>query len=393
MKLKLVLLLVVVSFGVGALNYQGPPKKVDWKDLSKNLEGLENIPDEVKFDDQIFTVNNTLNSGLQKYLKLLLRRYRTPYASIVVIDNNNGEIIGALGRNFKTREVSPRFSFTNSHPAASLFKIVSAGALIENFDFDENTLFSYNGKGTTLYKYQLKDRKNRWTRTIPLKRAFAYSNNVIFGKLGIKYLNEDDISSMASKFGFGRKITQTFKLGKSELMPIKDEYDLAEISSGFNRQTKISPVHAAYMSYLIVNEGKASPLKLIKSYENNFGKKVKQSPKKPVRQLSKKTSQGLKKMMTETTRRGTASKSFRKIRYRMRKNLVYGAKTGSITGGKPYGRHEWVTAFAHPKKNLSDKGISVAVLNVVKDRWYIRSGYLAKKVIEYYYRNNKARLR
>ena len=95
MKLKLVLLLVVVSFGVGALNYQGPPKKVDWKDLSKNLEGLENIPDEVKFDDQIFTVNNTFDSGLQKYLKLLLRRYRTPYASIVVIDNNNGEIIGA----------------------------------------------------------------------------------------------------------------------------------------------------------------------------------------------------------------------------------------------------------------------------------------------------------
>ena len=119
-----------------------------------------------------------------------------------------------------------------------LFKIVSAGALIENFSFNEDTLFSYNGRGTTLYKYQLKDRKNRWTRTIPLKKAFAYSNNVVFGKLGIKYLNDDDIYSMARRFGFGRKITQALPLGESTLMPVKDSYDLAEISSGFNRETK-----------------------------------------------------------------------------------------------------------------------------------------------------------
>ena len=67
-----------------------------------------------------------------------------------------------------------------------------------------------------------------------------------------------------------------------------------------------------------------------------------------------------------------------------------GAKTGSITGGNPHGRHEWITAFAYPKKRSNNKGISVAVLNVVNDRWFIRSGYLAKKVIEYYYKKNKA---
>jgi hypothetical protein len=74
------------------------------------------------------------------------------------------------------------------------------------------------------------------------------------------------------------------------------------------------------------------------------------------------------------------------MRKNLHKKLEIGAKTGSITGGFPFGKHEWITVFARPKAGKKgDKGISVAVLNINKEKWYVRSGYIAKKLIEYYY--------
>ena len=42
------------------------------------------------------------------------------------------------------------------------------------------------------------------------------------------------------------------------------QYQLAEYASGFNKKTTISAVHAAYLSYLVVNDGKVGPLRTIK---------------------------------------------------------------------------------------------------------------------------------
>ena len=89
-------------------------------------------------------------------------------------------------------------------------------------------------------------------------------------------------------------------------------------------------------------------------------------------------------MMNSTVKKGTARGSFSRMKKRLNKKLFIGAKTGSITGGFPHGKHEWITVFAMPKES-EDKGISVAVLNINKEKWYVRSGFIAKKLIEYYY--------
>ena len=70
----------------------------------------------------------------------------------------------------------------------------------------------------------------------------------------------------------------------------------------------------------------------------------------------------------------------------MKKKLIIGGKTGSITGGVPNGKRDWLTVFAMPKNPLYGKGISVAVMNINVKKWYVRSTFLAKKVIEFYYK-------
>ena len=71
-------------------------------------------------------------------------------------------------------------------------------------------------------------------------------------------------------------------------------------------------------------------------------------------------------------------------RKRVLNSLNIGGKTGTITGGLPYGKRDWFVSYAIPKNNF-DKGISLCVMIVNVKKWYIKSPVLAKNIIEYYY--------
>ena len=77
---------------------------------------------------------------------------------------------------------------------------------------------------------------------------------------------------------------------------------------------------------------------------------------------------------------------FYTLRRKWREKLSLGAKTGSITGGVPYGKRDWVVVYAKPNdENLPSISVAVMIVNVKK--WYIKSTVLAKKIIEYYYKD------
>ena len=61
---------------------------------------------------------------------------------------------------------------SNEFPAASIFKIVTAAAAIEKCGFNSETVLTYNGDKYTLYRSQLKERKNRYAHMM-IKRYFS----------------------------------------------------------------------------------------------------------------------------------------------------------------------------------------------------------------------------
>ncbi len=102
--------------------------------------------------------------------------------------------------------------------------------------------------------------------------------------------------------------------------------------------------------------------------------------------------------MELTVRRGTARGAFRRMKRSIKSKLDIGGKTGSITGGVPFGKRDWFAAYATPKNRVLGKGISISVMNVNVKKWYIKSTYLAKNIIEFYYKKitplkNKATVR
>lgn len=391
--LYLVLLAAVVStFALGTFgyfNFSSSPdeNQIDWNQLKQQLSKLYfhqgTLPRIVTQNEQNFHLEYSFNQDLTSYITRLLKRYRSDFTSVVVIDNETGEILSSVGLQRRNNRSLPHLPYTNTHPAASIFKIITAAKLIDDREVTPSTVFSLNGRGTTLYKYQLKNRKNRWTRYLSLERAFAYSNNVVFGKAAINHLNGVDLYHMAQKFGFNQSLIKELDLSKSIFLMPTSQYNLAELSTGFNKETTMSPVHAAVIASIVANDGTLRYPTILRKIETETENEILNDDRRELKVLSDYTSTALQEMMEKVITRGTARGSFRHFKRSLKQRLRIGGKTGSITGGTPFGKRDWFVGYA--KDEESEKGISIAVMNVNVNKWYVRSAYLTRKIMEYYF--------
>jgi cell division protein FtsI/penicillin-binding protein 2 len=354
--------------------------------LDESFHSEDGWPTSIWSGGEEYFVEYTFNQKLSRKIRRLLRRYRSDYAAVVVIDNETGEILSAEGFERDGLKFNERLPFTSTHPAASIIKLVTSAELIENSAVEIGTRFKYRGRGTTLYKYQLKPVPNRRTRSQTFKTAFAYSNNVIFGKAAINESSGVGLFNMANEFGFNQKIMDNIDLSPSIFNMPDSNYNLAEMASGFNRKTMISPVHAAAMATVVPNNGIMKLPRVVNQIKKaSTGEVVWSGQQKAKPVVSPETAQELGKLMESTVGKGTARRSFSRLPYRLKKKLKIGGKTGTLSGGVPYGRRDWFVSYATPKDERFGTGISVAVMNINLELWYVKSAYLAKEIVQYYY--------
>lgn len=353
----------------------------------KNIIGKHQTWDElIDYDSAKYKPNYTFNPDLEEFIKRQLALYRPDFTSVVVLDNESGHILAAVDYARVKNVFGRDLAFTTTHPAASIFKIITASDLLENTHIKTDTEFHFTGRSTTLYRSQLKEPANRrWIRSLDLQKAFATSNNVIFGRTAIENLTPAGLKRMAEKFGFNKRILEGVNLAPSIFNMAQDQYNLAEFSSGLNTQTVMSPVHGAVIGSVVANAGLFRYPVVIKSLEGIQDKKVIFPPiKKDEQVLTPQSSEDLRTLFMATVTQGTARSSFRRSQYLLNK-LEIGGKTGSITGGEPRGKRDWFVSYAKSLEDKSDKGISICVMIVNQKKWYIKSPLLAKNIMEYYY--------
>lgn len=355
----------------------------EWKKIIGKHQSWDQLID---YDSAKYKTNYTFNSDLEEFIKKQLALYRPDFTSVVVLDNETGHILAAVDYARAKNVFGRDLAFTTTHPSASIFKIITAADLLENTHIKTDTEFSFTGRSTTLYRSQLKEpASRRWIRSLDLQKAFATSNNVIFGRTAIENLTPAGLKRMAEKFGFNKKILEGINLAPSVFNMAQDQYNLAEFSSGLNTQTVMSPVHGAVIGSVIANGGLFRYPIVIKSVEGLQDKKVIFPPIKIDEQvLTPQSAEDLRTLFMATITQGTARASFRRSQYLLTK-LEIGGKTGSITGGEPYGKRDWFVSYAKSIEDKTDKGISICVMIVNQKKWYIKSPLLAKNIMEYYY--------
>lgn len=386
----IIIFTILLAFGSFFLWLNNPQKpQSDIVKLDFAAQDFIDLPLEIKKDDQSYFVTYSMEEELQNKIIELIKKNPSDYTSVAIIDNNTGNIISAIDHEKMTGKFGHNIVFSASSPAASLFKVITSIALIESNAVNANTMFAYTGRATTLYKSQLEKTQPRWERKLTLEQAFAKSNNVVFGKAAIAHLSAEKLYKTAEKLEFNKSIIEGFPIDKSFFPLPTDRYNLAELASGLNTSTMISPVHAAKIAAIIANDGMNLPISLVKEIKDSEGhlifngvNSVKRDPAQVL--IDQSSVNELKEMMRLAVTEGTARDLTRKMNKNIKNNLEIGGKTGAMTGGIPHGRRDWLMLYAKPKTGL-DKGISMAIMLVNMEKWQIKSNFLAKEILEHYY--------
>lgn len=335
---------------------------------------------------QTLTAKTSLDISLQNYLAEKLDRVNSRHIGIVVMDPSTGKVLSMIG--FDKTDPSNNPSTDSQFLAASIFKIVTAAAAIEKCGFNPKTILTYNGSKYTLYKSQLKNRKNRYSNKITFRDSFAQSVNPVFGKIGVHCLGKIELQKYAEAFGFNRNIPFEIPLAPSLISLSDDPYQWAEIASGFNRETTLSPLHGALITSVIFNQGMLVEPTVIEMIANGKGESIYQSRLTTLnRVITPETSKIIYELMKATIKFGTPRKAFRGNRTdKILSKLYIGGKTGSIYNKARDSRYDWFVGFAE-RKDAPNK-IVISVL-VAHDK-YIgkKASFYARLAIKHYFRND-----
>lgn len=328
---------------------------------SRHFADMQDSVFEIQNNGRRLQVQTSIDPALQNYLTRKLDRKNSSHIGIVAMDPDDGRILSLVG--FNKADPSKNPCLDSSFPAASIFKIVTAAAALEKGNLGLDSKLRYNGRKYTLYKSQLKDKRNKYTHTITLKEAFAKSVNPVFGKLGSLYLGKTKLETYAESFGFNREINFEVFLAPSRTVITDKPYQWAEIACGFNRQTRMSPVHGALISATIFNRGKLIEPTIIESIHDEKGKELYQSQPAVVTQaFAPHTSAAMRELMKTTIRSGTVRRTFRKYRRdKIISRLEIGGKTGTINNKTDDIKYEWFVGYAQDKGGDSKLIVSVLV--------------------------------
>ena len=329
--------------------------------------------------------DTSIDIPLQQFILKKMKRSTSRYIGIVTMDPLTGRVLTMAG--YDKTDPSGNPCLDNRFPAASIFKIVTAAAAIEKCGFSAQSGFNYNGKKHTLYKLQLKERTNKYTNRITLKNSFAQSVNPVFGKLGAIYLGKHALEQYADAFGFNGRIGFEINIEESLMHVSDDPYNWAEIACGFNRDTRISPIHGALIASVIINNGELLEPTIVDRISDAKNRTIYRNQVTLVRHSIKPaTSRALTNLMETTIRSGTCRKSFRGYkRDRVLSKLNIGGKTGTIDNKTHDARYDWFIGFAEEKNGPEKIAISV----VVAHEKYIgtRASQYARLIMKEFFRD------
>jgi peptidoglycan glycosyltransferase len=318
------------------------------------------------------------DAALQSVSDDLLDQYKPDLGLMVAMDASTGRILSMSSRNNSFPQINGNPILDMTYPSASIFKVITAAAALER-DKDPNSRIQYAGRDHTLYKSQLKEKVTGWRRMTTLKHAFAKSINTVFGRIGIFSVGKEPMKDLSRRFWFNEDIPSEFPVAQSQSADPENEYELAEMASGFTQDNKMTALHGAMIGAAIANDGiMMEPFFLNAAYLKSGKPIYRSEPQVLANVISPETAYDLRALMRETVTSGTSRKSFRGFFRGAYRELDVGGKTGSLTDDKLNAKVDWFVGFAqaHGRK------ISVSVLTVNKKYWTVKSSYLARRAIE-----------
>jgi cell division protein FtsI/penicillin-binding protein 2 len=338
--------------------------------------------DTITSDSVQYIVYYSIDTVLQACASKLFDRYHPKYGALAVIEPATGRVralysytrsgIVSYGNDLWRRSI---------FPAASLIKIVTSASAIEKAGLTPESIFPLAGGKWTLYNFQLKEHVG-CSQPVTLEDAFAHSMNPIFGRIGIYFVGIPGLLEYMQKFGFNSQFAFDIPAEcPSAAVSINDSLlSIAEVASGYNRVTKISPLYGAMLAGTVVEGGKMNTPSLVDSIVAIGTGTVYRAQQQVWRTpMLERTASLIKGMMETVIAKGTARKSFGAARQgSLFNDIDCGGKTGSVDEDN-LGKIDWFAGFINNNQNPLQR-LSIAVVTVHDAYWTVHSGYVAEEM-------------
>ena len=321
----------------------------------------------------------TVDHDLQSHIQELFRTYDVPAGGLVAIEPQTGRVLAYVG--YEAGKGDNMDVVTDpTPPAASVFKIITASALLDA-GVKSTTSVCYGGGMRGLNSADLVDSKtrDRWCAT--LADALGYSINAIFAKLADRHLNQERMAQYVSAFGFGQRLPFDLPASPSPAEVPQSRLERARMAAGF-WHSQLSPLHGALLASTIANDGGMPYAAIVDRIESSSGQTLYRHSPQTFRQVVPRlTARRAGEMMTRTVTHGTAKKAFWDSRGRpFLPGISVAGKTGTLSRSNPYRRYTWWVGYAP----VDDPKIAVASLVVNEPKWRIKASYVAREALREY---------
>jgi cell division protein FtsI/penicillin-binding protein 2 len=327
----------------------------------------------------------TLHPQLQRATLRMLREYALPEAAVVVLDLSEGKVL--VWASHVQQGPARDLCVESTAPAASVFKIVTAAALVETAGVPPDIRQCYSGGESRITSLDLVDdpKRDRWCAT--LGEAMGRSVNTVFARLAVKNLTPPTLTNMAQAFGFGESPPFDVPVAISDVHIPEDRLGFARTAAGF-WNTTMSPFEGAMIASTVANRGETLRPVLVASVTDATGM-LYEAPKRAVlrRTIRPETAAALTAMMETTTSNGTSHRAFRDLEGRaFLPNISVAGKTGSLMRAETQQFYTWFVGFA-PSRSPE---VAVSVLAVNTPTWRAKANVIARDVLRAYFASRGA---
>jgi penicillin-binding protein A len=317
----------------------------------------------------------TLDPRLQARLERTLQNYAVPWGATVLLEPATGKVL-AMAEHSQAEPGRRGLALSAFAPAASIFKIVTTAALLEQGIRPDDEV-CYHGGRSRLQPALLSDDPRRDRSCTTLERAFGHSTNVVFAKLADRGLDAALLRAEAKRFLFNESIPFARAVDVSKADIAEAGFPLANTAAGFG-PVRLSPLHGALLAAIVANGGVFVPPVIVDEAEGVAAP----APAAPWRVVDEAVAGALGEMMRGTCSDGTGRRAFRGARGPLR-GVVVAGKTGSLADRPPlpHRDYSWFVGYApanHPE---------VAVATVIANGpvWRVHAPQVARDALEAYF--------
>jgi peptidoglycan glycosyltransferase len=326
----------------------------------------------------------TLDPRLQEPIEDVLRGFQIPYGGAVVVSIPDGRVLAMVGRSAAEPRLGPReLALSAWAPAASVFKVVSAAALVSEGGVSSATRICYHGGVSAILPDNLVDLPLVDRRCETLAYGLGKSLNAILAKLASRHLTAAQLARVGHAFGFEETIPFDVPVEPSHLDVPADALEFARTAAGFWHST-LSPMHGALLAAAIANHGEMPAPTLVERAFDAHGKEMQREvavsvANGPHRVVGLDTAREVGRMMELTTRIGTAKAAFHDRRGHRYLPVDVAGKTGTLSAQteRGYLGYSWFVGYApadHP-------AIAFAVALGNPAQWRIKATYVARRIV------------